>query len=685
MLIVRRATVRVSRVYSRSPSATTMKFRNSVVSAAAVLGCCAVPLKAWSVGQRQSRWISGTKNRVGRAPWNASPVSLTATLTTQGEAAKLGQEAADASTETLMARGTLVSFSRGGLASIRIDEENLDAQDEDGEGVNENVIGPDQFKKKFSSDAGGDLTGHQVKFPNGQKGVVVAHRPPIAFVYGGLNSIEGQEGAVSVFKEMMNVPITQGSTVLGWDGTPIDGGKSDEPTAQRAMFAPIPQVKDIALINNPMLTGNTMVDVLAPIGQGQNMILVADDLEAARGMVCDFISTGKQSGGATKFVYAAIDNSGDVVDKLSAAGVADDVHVVISQKQEKESDEEGASKAAEATAVAASACAIAESYALEQGMNTVVIVDTLDYHKQLWDATTRVLVDVFGADAVVKSDREGGASSEMRGFFSSIIQRAGQYKESRGGGSVTLLLICELPKLKAGDEQAVFLESDFENDSEKVKARIQLLVNKNIPLTAANLRRIDIPIPSASEGKRRLVLQHIDDLISMSDGQIWLDESLREKGQYPPIDPQRSITRVGIGADTESRADAPALRRIAEGLRLALSQAANMEGAEDTVASKKQLRTRNALLLAMHQVEGRGGRALSESCTVLLAAWKNFLDDAVDEGKTAGTDAGQKLIDDMLDHVQKVAPSAMATIDQTLDLPEDTEKEIMDAINSFFS
>ena len=171
----------------------------------------------------------------------------------------------------------------------------------------------------------------------------------------------------------------------------------------------------------------------------------------------------------------------------------------------------------------------------------------------------------------------------------------------------------------------------------------------------------------------------------MSDGQIWMDETLRAAGQYPPVDPQRSITRVGIGADTDSRADAPALRRIAEGLRLALSQAANMDGAENTNASKKQLRTRNALLLAMHQVEGSGGRTLSESCAVLLAATKGWLDEAVDNGKTAGTDAGQKVIEEMLGHVQKVAPSAMAAVEESLDLSADAQKEILDAIESFFS
>ena len=56
----------------------------------------------------------------------------------------------------------------------------------------------------------------------------------------------------------------------------------------------------------------------------------------------------------------------------------------------------------------------------------------------------------------------------------------------------SVLLLCQLPKLQNGDEETIYSESDFEGASEKVKARIQLLVNKGIPLTAATLRKIDI-------------------------------------------------------------------------------------------------------------------------------------------------------------------------------------------------
>ena len=181
-----------------------------------------------------------------------------------------------------------------------------------------------------------------------------------------------------------------------------------------------------------------------------------------------------------------------------------------------------------------------------------------------------------------------------------------------------------------------------------------------------------------------MVLQHIDDLMSMSDGQIWLDERLEANGQQPPMDPQRSVTRVGIGADTQSRADAPALRSIAEGLRLDFSQAMSLDGADATSATNKQRRRQNALLLAMYQKAGSSGRRLAESCIALLAAKEGHLDAAVSNGALAGTKQGETLIRTLLDHVASVAGEAMDDIDATLDISAESRSRLKDAITSFF-
>ncbi|KAL3935885.1 MAG: hypothetical protein SGARI_002786 [Bacillariaceae sp.] len=274
----------------------------------------------------------------------------------------------------------------------------------------------------------------------------------------------------------------------------------------------------------------------------------------------------------------------------------------------------------------------------------------------------------------------------MRAFFSSLVQRSAQFKSTRGGGSVTLVLLQTIPKISSeNQDEIVFSPEDFEQSPQKVQERIKLLVQKKIPLTAATLRKIQIPVPSADEGVRRLALQHVDDLISMTDGQIWLDERLEESGRCPAMDFQRSITRVGIGADTESRADSAAMRRVVEGLRLDLSQAESMDGAElATNASKKQSRSAQAWLLAMHQPSASGARKLSESCVAMLAASSGALDDSIDNGILPGSAEGDSLIRRLLDHVCAAVPDAMIEIDSTSDFVPETKSTIEEAIQSFF-
>jgi hypothetical protein len=243
--------------------------------------------------------------------------------------------------------------------------------------------------------------------------------------------------------------------------------------------------------------------------------------------------------------------------RLEKAGIRNDVVSVLSTHTSEGNDgsaDPSAKKieAAEAVAVAASACTLAEHHALTTGGDALVIIDDINLHKSLWDITTQQLVQIYGVDAVVKADLQGGSSSEMRGYFSGLIQRAARFNSKRGGGSVTLILMSTIPREdetisdgsgNSEDESIVFDPSDFEPMSEKIQTRIATLVKAKVPLTAVNLRKIQIPIPrpSAAEDAKRFALQHVEDLISMSDGQIWFDDVLAKMGRSPPLDPSRSI------------------------------------------------------------------------------------------------------------------------------------------------
>lgn len=664
----------------------------------------AVTSSAWLSPVSTKRSIRHDAKLQQQKPSLLRPFTKCTTKKTTLNSALAASSSSDATSGRPIAMGSIVNAFRGGLAAVRIDDDlskvAISLEVDMPEVVDPSESVPDELKpKKSSSDnLGGDLTGRQVIFSNdGKLGVVVVHRPPMIFVYkdegseGKIETVEpSTEGIVTVLDNLYPIDVPSNIQMVDCFGRSTASETQDADAATktltRPIFAPIPQVKDIALINKPLVTGVTMFDALAPIGKGQNMLLIGHDLEDMQRYALDIISIQKSKG--IKCVYASTggeESQARLKELIGASELENDV-VLVSCENNKKDDRDDASDAVEGIVTAATACAIGEAYALEEGMDTLVIVDCINEHKKLWDVTTRSLVDVFGVDAVVKGDLDGGASSEMRAFFSSLVQRSAQFKQNRGGGSVTLLLLQTLPKMVDANDESdlVFTVDDFEGSPAKIRERLELLVKKNIPLNAANLRKIQIPVPSTEEGMRRLALQHVDDLISMSDGQIWLDERLQKSGRNPAMDFRRSITRIGIGADTESRADAAAMRRVVEGLRLDLTQAESMDGADfETKASKKQVKSAQAWLLAMHQPPTSEARKLSESCVALLAASSGALDTSIDNGVLAGSEEGTRLIRGLLDHANESIPDCLEEIDTTLDLTEETKEAIEEAIKSY--
>jgi len=562
-----------------------------------------------------------------------------------------------------------------------------------------------------------DLTGKTVQFENGKTGTVIAQRPPMAFVLCDFaewedNKNDNSEDGTKDDNEIISILSSRTSvslddhlfgSIIDCNGKKMmtDGNDNDDEdgsTISRAIFSPIPQISDIALINSPLLTGNLMVDALAPIGKGQNMLLIGQEsgvgqreimIGAIKAQIAKNKDDKDNNDKKVKCVYALTTQDSKVreetIQQLKDENILDDIIVVAARDHGME-ESDGVLSSAEAITVAATACTIAEAFALARGDDTFVVVDNIDEYKSFWDWTTRVLVDIYGVDAVVKDDLNGGASSEMRGFYSSLIQRAGRFNKKNGGGSMTLSLLTNLEGEFGDDdeEDITFSPDEFAGSSEKIKQRIAILVDRGISLTPETLRKIQIPVPvaSVSEKKRRLALQHVDDLVSMSDGQIWFDEALYASGQRPAIDPQRSITRIGIGADTPCRADAPAMRGLAGGLRFDFAQAASLEGAGEGSGAEKQLLKRDAYLLAMHQNPGEV-RSLSENCVVLLASSLGLLDATVKEGGTGGTEMGTEKIKSLLNHVWQSSPSSMEDIDQTLDLSDSVRSELETIIKEF--
>jgi len=563
-------------------------------------------------------------------------------------------------------------------------------------GIVSKKISSVEASKKDGIGQGDDLSGRTVIFKSrhGQKtGIIVAQRHPVAFVLCNFDSVDEETTSISILQSKTKIQVSTNlvGKVINCFGEQLldqqqyqSKATTDDTCTAKEIFSVIPKLDEISLINSPLLTGITTIDAVTPIGKGQNMLIIGDDKESQRSILIDILS--QQVKEQTKCVYACTSSDElirtSTLSKLKDANLLDKIVTVCTRENIDSTFLVPA--AAEAVAVAASACSIAETFANESGEDTLVIVDVLDYHKDLWDSTTRTLVDLYGKDSVVKGDMNGSASSEMRAYYSGLVQRSAKFNKGKGGGSITLLLVCSIPT--DGDNEdgdAVFTLEDFDSASQKIKERIEKLVQAKIPLTASILRKIQIPVPVATENTNtfRLSMQHIDDLISMSDGQIWLVDSKDDNSTKLMLDVQRSITRIGIGADTKSRADAPALQALTGGIRFELAQSLDAMRSTDNKADRKSITKRDAWLLAMYQDSGQI-RTLSEECVALLAVKLGMLDDIVNNDSKSIV---LVKVQEMLDHVWNKVGDDMKGIDETLDFTSDESKaRIEKAIEGYF-
>lgn len=490
-------------------------------------------------------------------------------------------------------------------------------------------------------DGGDDLVGRGVGFETGGDGVVVAQRPPLLFAY-----TPTRVGGVASIKEAVRSGIPSGAVVDAW-------GEGEG----REVFSCIPKVSEITLINAPLLTGVPAIDALVPMGMGQNMLYMGEKedertLPLLRRMLITQLSKG------TKCVYCLCRSNQDATMQMLNPLLElypNDLKVVRASGDFP----------AECVLAGATAAAIAEQFSLEEDRHALLLVDDFDAHKMLWDDTTRTLLDVFGEAGL--ANRGGGSDSESRAFYSSLLQRSANFKHHK---SFTLLVLASLPSQTPSAEDTTLLSpSDF--NSPTLKARVQILADKNVPLTRSNLQKCGIALPFFDQAQA--TLNHLDDLVSMSDGQIWLSPS-----DHALIDVTKSLSRVGIGKDTNSRADAPLYQKLGGArLRFDLAQMeenANREEERKFVGDQRGKERRDAIWLGLHPFL-ESDHALGDSALGIMAARRGFLDGKTVQDfelliRSVQNNDGGRLI------LQK--------INNTMDLEKEDEETLEVLIQEFF-
>jgi F-type H+-transporting ATPase subunit alpha len=163
-------------------------------------------------------------------------------------------------------------------------------------------------------------------------------------------------------------------------------------------------------------------------------------------------------------------------------------------------------------------------------------------------------------------------------------------------------------------------------------------------------------------------------LISINDGQIFLDSDLFNRGIKPAVNVGQSVSRVGGEAQTR------AMRAVASELKLELSQYEEVRrfsrfGTQVEEATRRQIRHGERLRAALKQPVHRP-LSLAAQVVILLAATEGFLDE-VDTGVIVEFERG------LLEHVRKESPELLEQIDRTEDLGAEIRESLMEVMEAY--
>ncbi len=416
------------------------------------------------------------------------------------------------------------------------------------------------------------MSGEMIEFSNGAYGLALnLERDSVgAVVLGDYKGIT--EGDVAKCTgRILDVPI--GPELLGRVvdslGAPIDGKGPVECQKMGAIERGAPGVIDRKSVDEPMETGIKALDSMVPVGRGQRELIIGDRQTGKTAVAIDAIIN--QKGKDVKCIYVAIGQKASsvaaVVRKLEEHGAMDYTIVVAANASDPASMQYLAPYAG---------CAMGE-YFRDRGEDALIIYD--DLTKQAW-----------------------------------------AYRQ-------VSLLLRRPPGREAYPGDVFFLHSRLLERSARVNADyVERMTNGEVKGKTGSLTAY--PIIETQEGDVSAFVA--TNVISITDGQIFLDTDLFNSGNRPAIDAGLSVSRVGGSAQTTM------IKKLGGGIRLDLAQyrelAAFSQFASDLdEGTRKQLERGERVTALMNQPQ-YSPLSTAELGITLFAANEGFLDDiAVDK------------------------------------------------------
>jgi len=456
--------------------------------------------------------------------------------------------------------------------------------------------------------------GEMVEFEDGSKGMAL--------------NLENENVGVVIFGD--DRKITEGSTVkrtgaivdapvgkellgrvLDGLGNPIDGkGNLNDKIARKRVEVKAPGIIPRKSVSEPMQTGLKAIDTLIPVGRGQRELIIGDRQTGKTAVAIDTIINQK-----------AINESNDEKKKLYC------IYVAIGQKRStvaqivKTLEDAGAMKYTTVVAATASDSAPLQflapytgctigEYFRDNGMHALIIYDDLSKQAVAYRQMSLLLRRPPGREAY---------PGDVFYLHSRLLERAAKLNDANGGGSLTALPIIET---QAGDVSAY--------------------------------------IPT--------------NVISITDGQIFLETQLFNQGIRPAVNVGLSVSRVGSAAQTK------AMKKVAGSIKLELAQyremAAFAQFGSDLDAATQRLLNRGAKLTELLKQNQYSPLTVAEQVISVFTGVRGYLDD-VDLSKVKEFETG------IIEKIKSEKSEIISAIESSGNLEKDTEEALAKIIQDF--
>jgi F-type H+-transporting ATPase subunit alpha len=455
--------------------------------------------------------------------------------------------------------------------------------------------------------------GEMVEFDNGTKGMALnLEADNVGVVIFGSDSEIREGSTVKRTGTIVDVPIGKGllGRVVDALGNPIDGKGPIEYTERRRVEVKAPGIIPRKSVHEPVQTGLKALDALVPIGRGQRELIIGDR------------QTGKTAVALDTFInQKEVNKSGDESQKLYC------IYVAIGQKRStvaqivRALEENGAMEYTIVVAATASEPAPLQflapytgcamgEYFRDNGMHAVIVYDDLSKQAVAYRQMSLLLRRPPGREAY---------PGDVFYLHSRLLERAAKMNEANGGGSLTALPVIET---QAGDVSAY--------------------------------------IPT--------------NVISITDGQIFLETDLFYQGIRPAINVGLSVSRVGSAAQTK------AMKKVAGSIKLELAQyremAAFAQFGSDLDASTQKLLARGARLTELLKQPQYQPMPIEEQVASIFAGTQGFLDNV-------GVRDVVRYEAAMLSFLRSSKSEILAKIRDTKQLDDDTAAALKDALSEF--